>query len=299
MKILLTGSHGLVGSALTKSLEADRHEVRPLVRYATGYGAKEIEWSPERYSIALSRIEGFDVAVHLAGESIAEGRWTDEKKQRIRESRSKGTRLLSEALAGLTSPPQTFLSASAIGFYGDRGDEILTEGSAPGTGFLPEVCVEWENATREAAEKGIRTINMRFGIILARDGGALAKMLPPFRMGVGGKFGDGRQWMSWIELDDVVGAIRFAILNEGLSGPVNYVAPNAVTNSEFTKTLGRVLSRPTFLTVPAFGARLAFGEMADALLLASQRVEPARLTEAGFNFQYSQLEPALRNVLKD
>lgn len=299
MKILLTGSHGLVGSAFMKSLEAEGHEVRPVVRYATGYGAKEIEWSPERYSIALSRIEGFDVVVHLAGESIAEGRWTDEKKKRIRESRSKGTQLMSEALAGLNNPPHIFLCASAIGFYGDRGDELLTETSAPGTGFLPEVCVEWETATRDAAEKGIRTVNMRFGIILDKAGGALAKMLPPFRMGVGGKLGDGRQWMSWIALDDVIAAMKYAISDETLSGPVNYVAPNAVTNAEFTKTLGRVMSRPTLFPIPAFGARLAFGEMADALLLASQRVKPARLNEAGYQFQYSQLEPALRHVLKN
>ncbi len=299
MKVLLTGSHGLVGSRLTKSLEAEGHEVRPLVRYATGYGAKEIEWSPERYSIALSRIEGFDVAVHLAGESIAEGRWTDEKKHRIRESRTKGTQLLSEALAGLSSPPHTFLSASAIGFYGDRGDEVLTESSTPGSGFLPEVCVEWERATLDAAQKGVRTVNMRFGIILDKNGGALAKMLPPFRMGVGGKFGSGKQWMSWIVLDDVIEAIKFAISEATLAGPVNYVAPNAVTNAEFTKTLGKVLSRPTLLPLPAFAARLAFGEMADALLLASQRVEPARLNEAGYQFRYSQLEPALREILKD
>ena len=297
MKILLTGSHGLVGSALMKSLESDGHEVRPMVRYATGYGSKEIEWSPERYSIALSRIEGFDAVVHLAGENIAEGRWSDEKKQRIRESRVKGTQLLSEALASLNSRPATFLCASAIGFYGDRGDETLVETSPPGQGFLPEVCVEWENSTREAAEKGIRTVNMRFGIILAEEGGALAKMLTPFRMGVGGTFGSGKQWMSWILLEDVIRAIKQALTTEALSGPVNYVAPNPVRNAEFTKTLGRVLSRPTLFPVPEFAVKLLFGQMGEELLLGSQRVEPARLKESGFEFQYPQLEAALRHLL--
>lgn len=299
MKILMTGSHGIVGTALMKSLEADGHEVRPLVRYATGYGSKEIEWSPERYSIALSRIEGFDVVVHLAGENIATGRWTDEKKQSIRESRKKGTKLLSEALAGLNSPPRCFLSASATGYYGDRGDEVLTEDSPPGSGFLADVCVDWEKATQDAKEKGIKTVNMRFGIVLNKDGGALAKMLPPFRMGVGGKVGNGKQWMSWIVLEDLVDAVRYTITNEALAGPVNYVTQNPVTNAEFTRTLGKVLSRPTLFPVPAFAARLLFGEMADALLLASQRVDPARLRDVGYEFRYSQLEAALRYALKE
>lgn len=297
MKILLSGSHGLVGTALTKSLEADGHEVRPLVRYATGYGSHDIEWSPERYSIAMSRIEGFEAIIHLAGESIAEGRWTDERKQLIRESRVKGTRLISESIVTLKDPPKTLLSASAIGYYGNRGDELLTEESAPGDDFLADVCVEWEEATREAREKGIRTANLRFGIILDQKGGALAKMLPPFRMGVGGRIGDGKQWMSWIALDDVVGAIKFVLTKQSLAGPINFVAPNPVRNAQFTKTLGRVISRPTIFPIPAFGVRLAFGEMADALLLASQRVEPARLKEGGYPFQYPQLEAALRHVL--
>ena len=299
MRILLTGSNGLVGSALTPALVADGHEVRPLVRYATGYGSHEIEWSPERYSIAMSRIEGFDVVIHLAGESIAEGRWTDEKKQRIRESRVKGTRLLAESLPTLKEPPSAFLCASAIGYYGDRGDEVLTEDSRPGNDFLSSVCIEWEEATREAAEKGIRTANMRFGIILDTKGGALSKMLPPFRMGVGGKIGDGKQWMSWIALDDVVKAIRHALNSETLSGPINYVAPNPVRNEEFTRTLGRALSRPTLFPIPAFGIRLAFGEMGEALLLSSQRVQPTKLLESGFEFSYPTLAAALPHVLKD
>jgi uncharacterized protein (TIGR01777 family) len=296
MKVLISGSHGLVGSTLIKSLESDGQEVVRLVRHPPT-GAPEIEWSPERYSIALARLEGFDAVIHLAGESIAEGRWNEEKKRRIRESRVKGTRLLSDSLANIKHPPKSFLCASAIGYYGNRGDEILTESSPPGDDFLAEVCVEWEKASEEAVQKGIRTVNLRFGIILDSKGGALAKMLPPFRMGVGGKIGAGRQWMSWIALDDVVGAIKRALTNETLSGPVNFVAPNPVTNREFTKTLGKVLSRPTLFSIPAFGARLAFGEMADALLLSSQRVEPERLKKAGYQFRYSELKGALRHVL--
>lgn len=297
MKILVSGSHGLVGSALIESLKQDQHDVFSLVRYAPR-DESQIEWSPERYSIAISLIEGFDAVVHLAGESIAEGRWTDEKKKRIRESRAKGTQLLSDALANLSRPPKTFISASAIGYYGNRGDELLTEESAPGDDFLSEVCVAWEKAISLATEKGIRTVNARFGIILDKQGGALAKMLPPFRMGVGGRIGSGKQWMSWIALDDVVGAIKFALANEALKGPVNFVAPNPVTNAEFTKALGRALSRPTIFPIPAFGVRLVFGEMADALLLSSQRVEPARLKNSNFEFRYSKLGAALDHVLR-
>ena len=296
MKILLSGSHGLVGTALIKSLEPEGHEIFRLVRHAPG-SRSEIEWSPDRYSIALARIEGFDAVVHLAGESIAEGRWSDEKKKRIRESRVKGTKLLGDALANLSSPPRTLISASAIGYYGDRGDEVLTEGSAAGDGFLPEVCVEWEKATALATEKGIRVVNTRFGVILDANGGALAKMLPPFRMGIGGRLGSGKQWMSWIALDDVVSGIKFALTNETLSGPVNFVAPNPVTNSEFTKTLGKALSRPTLFPIPAFGIRLAFGEMGEALLLSSSRVEPASLRKAGYQFEYPKLDEALRHSL--
>jgi uncharacterized protein len=297
MRILISGSHGLVGTALIKALEPEGQEIFRLVRYAP-HSQAEIEWSPERYSIALARLEGFDAAVHLAGESIAEGRWTEEKKKRIRESRVKGTRLLGDALANLSNPPKTLVCASAIGYYGNRGDELLTETSPPGDDFLAQVCVEWENATALAREKGIRVVNTRFGIILDAKGGALAKMLPPFRMGIGGKIGSGKQWMSWIALDDVVGAIKFALTNQSLTGPVNFVAPNPVQNAEFTKTLGKILSRPTIFPIPAFGVRLAFGEMADALLLSSQRVEPERLKATGFQFAFSQIDNALRHVLQ-
>jgi uncharacterized protein (TIGR01777 family) len=296
MKILIGGSHGLVGTALIKSLEAQGHEIFRLVRHAPT-SKTEVEWSPDRYSIALARIEGFDGVVNLAGESIAEGRWTDDKKRRIRESRVKGTKLLGDALANLTIPPKFFICASAIGYYGNRGDEILTETSAPGADFLSQVCAEWEEATALATEKGIRVVNARFGIILDTNGGALAKMLPPFRMGVGGRIGSGKQWMSWIALDDVVGGLNFALTNDALRGPVNFVAPSPVTNAEFTKTLGKVLSRPTLLPIPAFAIKLLFGEMGEALLLGGQRVAPKCLVGEGFEFSYSQLEPAFAHIL--
>jgi len=296
MKLLISGSHGLVGKALVKSLEAEGHEIFRLVRHAPASDS-EIEWSPDRYSIALARLEGFDAAVHLAGEGIASGRWDEEKKRKIRESRVKGTKLLSDALANLARPPKTLISASAIGYYGNRGDELLTEASQPGDDFLAGVCVEWENATAHAAEKGIRVVNTRFGVILDSQGGALAKMLTPFRMGVGGKVGSGKQWMSWIALDDVIGAIEYVLASETVKGPVNFVAPNPVRNAEFTKTLGRVLSRPTIFPIPAFGARLVFGEMADALLLSSQRVEPAELKNVGYQFRHPRLKGELNSIL--
>jgi uncharacterized protein (TIGR01777 family) len=297
MKILVSGSHGLVGKALIKSLTTDGHEMVRLVRRELSFGAPEVEWHPDQGRIDAEQLEGFDVVVHLAGENIASGRWTGEKKRAIRESRVEGTSLLSESLARLSRPPSVFLSASAIGYYGDRGDELLTEKSAPGEGFLPSVCIEWENATKPAVEKGIRTVHTRFGIILDRAEGALAKMLPLFKMGIGGKIGDGKQWMSWIALDDVVNGLKFLIADTSTSGPVNFVAPNPVTNAEFTKALGRVLSRPTLFPVPAFGARLAFGEMADALLLSSQKVEPSVMQDRGFLFSWPTLEPALKHLL--
>lgn len=296
MKILIGGSHGLVGTALIKSLEAQGHEIFRLVRHAPT-SKTEVEWSPDRYSIALARIEGFDAVVNLAGESIAEGRWTDDKKRRIRESRVKGTKLLGDALANLMVPPKTFVCASAIGYYGNRGDELLTESSAAGDEFLAKVCAEWEEATALATEKGIRVVNARFGVILDINGGALKKMLPPFRMGVGGRIGSGKQWMSWIALDDVIGGIQFALANDSMKGPVNFVAPAPVTNSEFTKTLGKVLSRPTIFPIPAFAIKLLFGEMGEALLLGGQRVAPKRLVAGGYEFSYPQLEPALAHIL--
>ena len=278
MKILVSGSHGLVGKALINSLTPDGHEIVRLVR---------------NRPLEAASLEGIDAVVHLAGESIASGRWSDEKKRAIRESRTKGTALLSRTLAQLSRPPAVFVSASAIGYYGSRGDELLTENSAPGNDFLANVCVEWENATKPAIEKGIRTVHARFGIILDAKEGALAKMLTPFRMGVGGRIGNGKQWMSWIAIDDVVSGLRFVISDQTTSGPVNFVAPNPVTNAEFTKTLGRVLSKPTLFPMPEFGVRLAFGEMGDALLLSSQKVKPGVLKE----FNWPTLEAALRHLL--
>ncbi len=295
-RILISGSHGLVGSALVKLLTTEGHEITRLVRRSVG--ASEVEWHPNKGTINKEHLEGFDAVVHLAGENIAEGRWTSEKKRAILESRVRGTTLLSEALAQLTQPPAVFVSASAIGYYGSRGDEVLTENSSPGNGFLAHVCQEWEKATTPAVEKGIRTVNARFGIILDASGGALAKMLTPFRMGIGGRIGSGKQWMSWVALDDVVSAIRFVINDRLVSGPVNFVAPVPVTNAEFTKTLGSVLSRPTLFPIPAFGVRLAFGEMGDALLLSSQRVEPGVLLARGYQTSFARLEPTLRILLR-
>ncbi|HEX6185106.1 MAG TPA: TIGR01777 family oxidoreductase, partial [Pyrinomonadaceae bacterium] len=289
MKVIVTGSTGLVGRALVRSLLADGHEVTRLVRGGSqGFrapGTAAVHWDPERGEIDAKELEGHDAAVHLAGESIAEGRWDDEKKRRILESRVKGTHLIAEALAGLSEKPKVLVSASAVGFYGDRGDETVREESASGTGFLSEVCREWEKATLAASQAGLRVVHLRIGVVLDAEGGALTKMLTPFKLGVGGRVGSGRQYMSWITLEDLVGVIRRAIEDESLRGPVNAVAPRPVTNAEFTKALGRVLGRPTIFAVPAFAARLAFGEMADALLLAGARVEPARLNDAGHQFK--------------
>jgi hypothetical protein len=299
MKILVTGASGLVGTALLPALKAAGHEVYRLVRSAADRAANGINWNPSEGTIDAASLEGMEAVIHLAGENIAEGRWTDEKKRRIRESRVKGTRLLSETLAGLKQKPHTLLSASATGFYGDRGDELLTEQSASGKDFLAEVCREWELATQPAAQSGMRVVNLRFGVILSAEGGALKKMLTPFKLGVGGKIGSGRQYMSWIGIDDAVGAILFALETETLRGPVNVVSPQPVTNLEFTKTLGRVLSRPTIFSVPEFAARLAFGEVADALLLSSTRVVPLRLKEAGYQFKYPELELAMHHIVSD
>ena len=299
MKILVTGASGLVGTALLPALKAAGHEVYRLVRSAADRAANGINWNPSEGTIDAASLEGMEAAIHLAGENIAEGRWTDEKKRRIRESRVKGTRLLSETLAGLEQKPHTLLSASATGFYGDRGDELLTEQSASGKDFLAEVCREWELETQPAAQSGMRVVNLRFGVILSAEGGALKKMLTPFKLGVGGKIGSGRQYMSWIGIDDAVGAILFALETETLRGPVNVVSPQPVTNLEFTKTLGRVLSRPTIFSVPEFAARLAFGEVADALLLSSTRVVPLRLKEAGYQFKYPELELVMHHIVSD
>jgi uncharacterized protein (TIGR01777 family) len=294
-KVLVSGASGLIGSALLPALQSSGYEVTRLVRGAAS-GKGDIAWDPCRPLVPES-VSGFDAVVHLAGESIV-GRWTDAKKQRVRESRAQGTRNLAGALAAAPQSPRVFISASAIGYYGDRGEETLREESSSGSGFLPEVCREWEAAAEPATKAGIRTAQMRFGVVLSASGGALRKMLPPFRMGVGGKIGNGRQWMSWIDIDDVAGAIQHALKTDTLRGPVNVVGPNPVRNSEFTNTLASVLSRPAMFPMPAFAARLVFGQMADELLLASQRVEPAKLLSTGYVFQNPELRSALENILK-
>ncbi len=293
-QVLISGASGLIGSALLPALQANGCQVTRLVRGAAS-GKSDIAWDPSR-PLAPESVSGFDAVVHLAGESIV-GRWTDAKKRRVRESRMQGTRNLAEALAAAPQAARVFISASAIGYYGDRGDEMLREESSSGSGFLPEVCREWESAAEPATKAGIRTAQMRFGVVLSASGGALKEMLPPFRMGVGGNIGSGRQWMSWIDIDDVVGAIQHVITNQTLRGPVNVVGPNPARNAEFSKTLASVLSRPAIIPMPAFAARLAFGQMADELLLASQRVEPAKLMASGYVFRQPELRPALENIL--
>ncbi len=295
MKILITGASGLVGGDLSAFLSSGGHDVFSLTRQQKE-DPHSIHWDPAEGKIDEEKLNGFDAVVHLAGESIV-GRWSNAKKERILNSRAQGTKLLCETLAKQEQPPKVIVSASAIGYYGDRGDETLTEESTPGDLFLSDVCKQWEAATAPAAEKGIRVVNPRIGIVLSPKGGALAQMLFPFRMGGGGVIGSGKQWMSWIALDDVVGGIHHMIENESLSGPVNLVAPNPVTNKEFTKTLGKVLWRPTIIPMPGFAARLAFGQMADELLLASTRVEPAKLQQSGYDFRHTNLEDALRYLL--
>ena len=295
MIVAVTGSSGLLGSALVSSLEAGGHGVVPLVRREPRPGEDVLRWDPASGAISPPGPAIGDAVVHLAGESIAGGRWTLAKKQRIRESRVGATRRLIETLTRLAKPPAVLVCASAIGYYGSRGGEVLSEESGPGVGFLADVGREWEAASAAAILRGIRVVTLRLGIVLSPAGGALAKMLMPFRLGLGGVIGGGAQWMSWIALDDAIGALRHALATDALRGPVNAVAPTPVTNAEFTRTLGRVLGRPTFVPMPAFAARLALGEMADELLLSSQRVMPVRLQATGFTFRYPTLEVALRH----
>ncbi|MGE5284708.1 MAG: TIGR01777 family oxidoreductase [Actinomycetota bacterium] len=298
MRIAVSGSTGLVGSEVVSSLYAAGHEVVRLVRHAPVPGEKAVRWDPAKGEVDAAGLEGLDVVVHLAGENIGSGRWTAARKAAIRDSRVNGTRLLCDALAGLARPPKTLACASAVGYYGDRGEEVLTEESTPGAGFLPGVCREWEAASAAAARKGIRVVALRFGMVLSPKGGALARMLPLFRAGLGGVIGGGRQFVSWVALDDLPRIILHALHRVDLSGPVNAVAPRPVTNREFTEALGKALSRPTMFPVPAFALRLAVGrEMADALLLSSARVLPKRLLDTSFTFLSPELEPALRRLL--
>ncbi|HXZ42581.1 MAG TPA: TIGR01777 family oxidoreductase [Terriglobales bacterium] len=293
-KVLVSGSSGLIGSVLCSFLTADGYQITRLVR-GTSSGENQIAWDLDR-PLSPESVSGFDAVVHLAGESIV-GRWTDEKKAAIRHSRVSKTKNLAKALAEAPQRPQVFISASAIGYYGNRGQETLHEDSPVGRGFLADVCREWEFATSPAADAGIRTAQTRFGIVLSKAGGALAKMLTPFRLGIGGNMGDGHQWWSWIDLQDVVGAIEHVIKTGSLRDAVNVVSPNPVTNAEFTKALSSVLSRPAVFPMPVFVARLALGQMADELLLASQRVEPVKLLASGYVFQQPNLRQSLQAIL--
>jgi len=295
--VAITGATGVVGRNLAQTLTAHGLTVNSVVRRPTGRGANEIVWDPAKGTIDAAALEGIGAVVHLAGENIADGRWTAAKKERIKRSRIDGTTLLAKTLARLKTPPQVLVSASAIGFYGDRSDALLSEESRPGAGFLPDVCVAWEEATKPAIDAGIRVVNFRIGVVLTRQGGALKQMLLPFQLGLGGRLGHGGQYFSWITLPDLVGAIEHCLTHDELRGPVNAVAATAVTNSEFTATLGRVLRRPTIFPIPRFAARLLLGEMADALLMASARVSPIRLLETGYEFQHPTLEAALRATI--
>ena len=298
-RVLVSGASGPIGKALLPSLRANGAHITRLVRNnapPTYSDEQTIQWHPEQ-PLSPDALSGFDAIIHLAGETIV-GRWTESKKTKIRDSRIIGTRNLAQSLAQAKHRPQIFLCSSAIGYYGNRGDEALTEESAPGSGFLAEVCQEWEAATRPAAEAGIRTVAIRTGVVLSREGGALAKMLPAFKMGVGGKIGDGRQWMSWIDVQDLVGAIHHILKSDLLYGPVNMVAPRPVTNAEFTQTLASVLSRPAVFPMPAFAVKLLFGEMGETVLLGSQRVEPTQLVSSGYPFRFRDLRASLQNTLK-
>jgi uncharacterized protein (TIGR01777 family) len=293
-RILVSGVSGPIGTALLPFLKTSGWSVVRLVR-GRAADDSQVAWDPAK-PIAPETVSGFDAIIHLAGESIA-GRWSPAKKAKIRDSRILGTRNLAQALAQAKSKPQVLVCSSAIGYYGNRGDEVLREESSPGTGFLPEVCRDWESAAKAAAEAGIRTVQIRTGVVLSPKGGALGAMLLPFKLGVGGRIGDGRQWMSWIDVQDMVGAIHHVLNTDLMQGPVNMVAPQPVTNAEFTRTLAAVLSRPAVLPMPKFAVKLAFGEMGEELLLGSQRVEPVKLLASGYQFRFRELRPSLEHVL--
>jgi uncharacterized protein len=296
LTVAISGSTGMVGSALVSSLRADGHRIRRLVRGDTAPGSEHIAWDPGEGVLDPAALEGIDAVVHLAGENIGQ-RWSPEVKRRIYDSRIDGTRLLSTAIASQERKPEVMVSASAVGIYGDRGDEVLDEGSRTGSDFLSQLGRAWEASTESARQSGVRVVNPRFAPVLSPRGGALERMLPPFRAGIGGRLGSGDQWMSWVSLTDAVRAIRFALEHDELDGPVNVVAPNPVTNKELTRALGDVLGRPTFFFVPATALRLVYGEMAEATLLASQRARPRKLQDAGFSFEHPEIRQALEAEL--
>lgn len=296
MKVAITGASGLVGTALSKELAEAGHTVVGITRSASGDG--KIHWNPGEGKLDAAELEGFDAVVHLAGDNIAKGRWNAAKKQRIRDSRIQGTQLISKTLAGLKQQPSVFVAASAIGFYGDQRPQPVDESAGRGEGFLADVCTDWEAATKPAETAGIRTVNLRIGVVLSKHGGALEAMLLPFKMGGGGVVGSGKQVWSWVSIHDLVGAIQHAIANDSIRGPLNATSPNASTNKEFTKALGHVLGRPTIIPMPAFLAKILLGEMAEALLLSSSRVIPKKLQESGYEFKHEDLEATLRALLK-
>ncbi len=292
-RILVSGASGPIGKALLPALAAEGHEIVRLVRKPSK-DSDEIQWDVSQ-TLPPATVSGFHAIIHLAGETIA-GRWTNSKKQRILDTRVQGTRNLAQAAAQAEIKPKAFISASAIGYYGNRGDEVLKEDSGSGNGFLAEVCRQWEGATRAAADAGIRTVHPRFGLVLSKQGGALPKMLLPFRLGLGGRISTGRQWWSWVAIEDLVGAILHA-LNQDLHGAINVASPNPVTNAKFTQILSTVLSRPAIFPMPAFAARLAFGQMGEELLLASQRVSPAKLQASNYQFRFTELKRCLESLL--
>lgn len=297
MKILIAGASGLVGTSLIPFLRKSGHEVKKLVRKEKDLAPDELSWNPDKEITTDFEKEHFDAIINLAGENISSGRWTEKKKKNILDSRIKATRTLKNAIMAMKQPPKVFINASAVGYYGSRGDTMLTEESPNGTGFLAHVCEEWENAAKPLELKNVRLISTRFGIILSGKGGALAKMLIPFKLGLGGVIGSGQQYMSWITLDEVLGIIYHVLRTESLNGPVNVVSPHPVTNDTFTKTLGKVLSRPTWMRLPVALVRLVFGEMADEMLLSSQRVSCKKLSDSGYQFCMPELEMALRQIL--
>jgi uncharacterized protein (TIGR01777 family) len=295
LEVLVSGASGLLGSALVPALRNEGHQVRRLTR--SGDSSEDtVRWDPSAGTIDAAGLEGVNAVVHLAGENIV-GRWTEAKKARIHDSRVQGTGLLAETLAGLSTPPEVMVSVSASGYYGDRGNELLTEESAPGNNFLAGLCQEWEASADPAREAGIRVVHPRVGIVLSAEGGALGTTLPIFKLGGGGRIGSGGQYWSWIAIDDVIGAILYTLTTDSLEGPVNVTVPDPPTNAEYTRTLGRILGRPTVFPLPAPVARLALGQVADELLLASQRIEPTRLKESSYSYRYPELEGALRHLL--
>ena len=297
MKILISGASGLVGKSLASALQADGHSVSRLVRPGNARAAGDVAWDPHAATVDVAAMEGFDAVVHLSGANIAERRWTPARKAELRSSRIDTTRVLVDALATLEKKPGVFVCASAIGFYGDRGEEILTESSTNGTDFISLLVRDWEAEAVRAEMSAIRVVRLRFGVVLSREGGALPRMLMPFKFGLGGRLGSGRQWMAWIALEDAIEIIRAAVTDDRMAGALNVTAPNPVRNADFTRATASVLGRPAFFAAPAFALRLAVGEMADALLLASQRVVPERLVELDYKFRFAELEPALRVIL--